>query len=89
MERVRDTGDETGNENTGMNGSARDRNCADAQTLNEQICRADLLRYIGDMAEELQSLCASTGCSTLAGLLALARTEAMLQQDHSLQRLAG
>jgi hypothetical protein len=44
---------------------------------------ADLLRYVGDMVEELQVMSSRTGCSTLTGLLALARAEAMLQERAS------
>jgi hypothetical protein len=44
------------------------------------ISDADLLRYLGDLVEELQLLCGRTGCVTLSGLLGLARTEALLQQ---------
>lgn len=85
MERVRDKDVKAGSEATGGAISVdRDQ----SGELSEQICRADLLRYIGDMTEELQSMCESTGCSTLAGLLALARAEAMLQQDYNLRRRA-
>jgi hypothetical protein len=45
-----------------------------------QISNADLLRYVGDMVEELQMMSDRTGCTTLTGLLALAHSEAMLQQ---------
>jgi hypothetical protein len=46
-----------------------------------QASTADLLLYVGDMLEELQCLCQRTGCPTLQGLLALARAEALLQQQ--------
>jgi hypothetical protein len=44
---------------------------------------ADLLRYVGDMVEELQVMISRTGCPTLTSLLALARSEALLQQRAS------
>jgi hypothetical protein len=50
------------------------------QRSASQISHGDLLRYVGDMVEELQLMCDRTGCATLIGLLALARTEALLQQ---------
>jgi hypothetical protein len=45
-----------------------------------QVPNADLLRYVGDMVEELQVMISRSGCSTLHGLLTLARSEALLQQ---------
>jgi hypothetical protein len=45
-----------------------------------QISDVDLLRYVADMLEELQYMCQRTKCSTLLGLLELARAEADLQR---------
>jgi hypothetical protein len=46
----------------------------------EDASNVDLLRYIGDLVEELQALTERTGSRTLAGLLALAHQEALVQQ---------
>ncbi len=54
-----------------------------------QISNSDLLRYVGDMVDELHHMCQRTGCTTLLGLLALARTEAALQQLAVASRRAG
>jgi hypothetical protein len=51
-----------------------------ADSTSAVIHNGDLLRYVGDMVEELECMCARTGCTTLLGLLALARAEALLQQ---------
>jgi hypothetical protein len=65
-------------------------NATEASSSVTQISNADLLLYISDMVEELQVMCERTGCSTLLGLLALARSEAVLQQTvASGQRRAG
>jgi hypothetical protein len=63
-----------------------DQSGTPATDTASQISDADLLRYVGDMVEELQFMCDRTGCTTLTGLLALARAEAMLQQRHALRR---
>jgi hypothetical protein len=70
-----------------VNGDA-DQTSRPTTDTASQISDADLLRYVGDMVEELQFMCDRTGCTTLTGLLALARTEAMLQQRHALRRRA-
>jgi hypothetical protein len=44
-----------------------------------QISNVDLLRYVSDMVEELQHMSDRTGCTTLVGLLSLARAEAAVQ----------
>jgi hypothetical protein len=54
---------------------------ADTGTAGTAIQNSDLLRYVGDMLEELQCMCTRTGCTTLLGLLALAHAEALLQQS--------
>jgi hypothetical protein len=69
--RVQDAFAEFGDERTGSN----------AGRTSSQISRSDLLRYVGDMVEELQVMADRTGCQTLTGLLALARAEAALQQS--------
>jgi hypothetical protein len=65
-----------------------DPGCAPTADTTSQISNADLLRYVGDMVEELQFMCDRTGCTTLTGLLALARAEALLQQRNQLRRRA-
>jgi hypothetical protein len=60
-----------------------------AEEFAAQISNADLIRYVGDMVDELHLMCQRTGCATLLGLLALARAEAMLQQHQCRPRRSG
>jgi hypothetical protein len=60
-----------------------------AEEMAAQISNADLVRYVGDMVDELHLMCQRTGCTTLLGLLALARAEAMLQQRQCGPRRSG
>jgi hypothetical protein len=46
-----------------------------------EMSNIDLLSYVGDMIYELQLMTERTGCATLLGLLALARSEAMVRQQ--------
>ncbi len=43
--------------------------------------RRERLAYLADLTLELRTLAEREGCETLAGLLALARTEALRQAD--------
>jgi hypothetical protein len=61
----------------------------EVEPMTLQASTADLLGYVGDMVEELQCMCQRTGCTTLDGLLALARAEALLQQRRHGARRAG
>ena len=43
--------------------------------------RRDRLNYLADMVRELQTMAEREGCATLAGLLWLTQSEAMLQAE--------
>lgn len=81
MERVQDAYAQPDSGDRGLDGLTANGGAS-------QISDVDLLRYVGDMVEELQFMCNRTGCTTLTGLLALARTEALQQQRQCLGRKA-
>jgi hypothetical protein len=54
-----------------------------------QMSNSDLLNYVSDLIHELEVMAARTGCTTLLGLLDLARSEAMLQQRTQAQQQLG
>lgn len=43
------------------------------------MTRGDQLEYLGDLVLELQGIADNLGCATLAGLLAVAHKEALIQ----------
>lgn len=50
-----------------------------ATPLRPGITRGDQLEYLGDLVHELQGIADNLGCATLAGLLAVAHKEALIQ----------
>ncbi len=45
--------------------------------------KADTLRYVSELSVELKQLAEKSGCTTLAGILALAQVEARIQARES------